>query len=332
MWRDGHYLQSWEWGDFQATQDRSPERLFLVHEREPTNPVGGIQVLWRYLRAGWRIGYAPKGPWVVEGSYPGEAPVINKAFAGVLRAYLRRQRVVRVRCEPTWSDSHRATSCLVLAGLREAESDIQPKHTIRVSLSADVDAILASMESKTRYNIRLASRRGVVIREGRTESDVASFLHLHRLTVARDCYAAHTSAYLQSFLSLRSANVHLLLASVDNEDVAALVLVIWGREALYLYGASGNHHRQDMPNHLLQWEGICRAKAAGCLTYDLWGVSPPNATDDTKFGLYKFKHGFGAYHVWTGCWDMPTSHLYPFLRLTEHLRLQARRKRGAARL
>jgi lipid II:glycine glycyltransferase (peptidoglycan interpeptide bridge formation enzyme) len=65
-------------------------------------------------------------------------------------------------------------------------------------------------------------------------------------------------------------------------------------------------HREKMPNALLQWQAICRAKAAGCTVYDLWGAPDEFSEEDPMWGVYRFKEGLGAQVVRTlGAWDYP---------------------------
>ncbi len=283
-----------------------------------TMPVAAVQILWRSWPGGLRTGYAPKGPFVCSGG--DNRRIFSASIIPSLLHQFGDVRTPQLRIEPPITDSHRLSLSFGRSGARRAIHHIQPQHTVLVDLQPPEDEILRRMESKTRYNIRLAQRRGVIIREGTGDSDVDTFLNLHEETVERDAYHAHGRDYLRRFLTRFGNAATLYLASVAGEDVAGIVVVIHGGDAIYLYGASGNRHRQHMPNYLLQWEAMRRAKHAGCKTYDMWGTSPPGAVDDAKFGLYRFKHGFGQYRVWTGCWDIPTAFWYPLYRLAEKTR------------
>jgi peptidoglycan pentaglycine glycine transferase (the first glycine) len=170
------------------------------------------------------------------------------------------------------------------------------------------------MKSKTRYNVRLAGRKGVVVREA-SEADLPAFHALMAITAARDRFGVHTPAYYEAAyrLFVPQDRARLLLAEVEGEPVAALMVFALPPRAWYFYGASGDAHRNKMPTYLLQWEAMRWARSLGCTAYDLWGV--PDADEDRLeaefkgradglWGVYRFKRGFGGRLVRSvGAWD-----------------------------
>jgi lipid II:glycine glycyltransferase (peptidoglycan interpeptide bridge formation enzyme) len=163
------------------------------------------------------------------------------------------------------------------------------------------------MKSKWRYNIRLAERRGVQIRDG-TAADLPEFYDMYAETAARDGFLVRPQAYYmdvwQQFMT--AGRAALLLASVEDEVVAGLILFIFGRTAWYMYGASTGQARNLMPNHALQWAAICRARARGCRRYDMWGAPDEFNESDRMWGVYRFKQGFGGQVVQgLGAFDYP---------------------------
>ena len=102
-----------------------------------------------------------------------------------------------------------------------------------------------------------------------------------------------------------------LIAEVDGAPVAAVFIFYFARRAFYLYGMSREAHREKMPNYLLQWEAMKRAKARGCTSYDLWGAPDEFNESDSMWGVYRFKEGLGGQVVRTlGAWDFPTSRFW----------------------
>ncbi len=178
-------------------------------------------------------------------------------------------------------------------------------------LTRDEETLLAAMKPKWRYNIRLAERRGVVVRAG-TQADLPVFYALYRETGRRDGFLVRPFEYYRTIWERFMAQglAHLLLAEVEGQPVAGLILFRFGPTAWYFYGASGNQGRELMPNHALQWAAMRWAKAAGCSRYDWWGA--PDVLDETDpmWGVYRFKQGFGGEFVpHIGAWDYPTSRL-----------------------
>jgi len=257
--------------------------------------------------------YVPKGP-VVNRSGPIRSSA--SALLSALHDSCRRNRAISLKIEPEWEDSTEAREWLKLQGFVPSEQTIQPRRTVIINLAANQESILAQMKAKTRYNIRLAERRGVAVHQG-TEKDLATFYQLLQITGQRAGFGIHTQAYyIQAWkLFAPQQSVALFLAQFEGETIAAIMVFTWGRKAWYMYGASSNKGRRHMPNHLLQWEAMCWAKTRGCKTYDLWGIPDMDESaigTDTKQGtlstglggLYRFKCGFGGQKVrYVGAYD-----------------------------
>jgi lipid II:glycine glycyltransferase (peptidoglycan interpeptide bridge formation enzyme) len=158
------------------------------------------------------------------------------------------------------------------------------------------------MKQKTRYNIRLAQRKGVVVRQ---TSDIDTFYKLMEVTSKRDAFGVHSKAYYERALDLfsPSGNCVLLCAEFDEQPLAGIMVFAYGSRAWYFYGASSNLHRHLMPTYLLQWKAMQWARNQGCTEYDLWGV--PDEDEETLeknfmerrddlWGVYRFKRGFGG--------------------------------------
>jgi peptidoglycan pentaglycine glycine transferase (the first glycine) len=158
------------------------------------------------------------------------------------------------------------------------------------------------MKPKCRYNIRLAEKKGVIVR---ASDDIAAFHEMIRHTGVRDRFEVHAEDYYRRAYGLfqPSGMCELLTATYVNRPLAALMVFARGRRAWYVYGASTDEERSRMPNYLLQWEAMRWAKNRGCEEYDLWGVPDEEETEleasfetrqDGLWGVYRFKRGFGG--------------------------------------
>lgn len=303
--RGGHLLQSAAWGELKARFGWSALRLAL--ERDGAL-VAGAQMLFRRLPLGLRLAYVPRGPV----ANPQDRDTLA-ALLDALRAAARARGAFALKLEPDWEADASLEAWLAARGFLPSAS-VQPRATIHVDLTRDLDTILAQMKPKWRYNIRLAERKGVTVREGSAD-DMAMFYQLLRVTSARDAFAIHSEDYYRAALDLFTARdcARLFVAEYEREPLAAIFVTApakpalsvaegsagsstFGGEAIYLYGASSNAHRERMPNHALHWAAIQWAKARGCARYDLWGVAATaevNA-DSLTHGLYQFKQGFGG--------------------------------------
>ncbi len=189
---------------------------------------------------------------------------------------------------------------------------IQFKNTVILNLDGSEDDWLARMKQKTRYNIRLAQKKGVTVRQIGID-ELPLFYRMYAETSLRDGFAIRSENYYcrvwQSFIQQNMAAG--LVAEVDGDPIAGLMLFYFAGRAWYLYGMSTEKHRERMPNYLLQWEAMRLAKEKGCRVYDLWGAPDVFNETDSMWGVYRFKEGLGGEVMKTiGAWDF-TPH--PFL-------------------
>ena len=308
---NGHLLQSWAWGRLKSRFGWTPVQLHTEY--------AAAQVLFRKLPLGYSVAYIPKGPLV---NWKNSQQC--EALLELVDAEARKRKAVFLKIEPDLNEVDDdspptaelftpATSILTERGFIAADT-IQPQSSIIVDISGSEDDILAAMKQKTRYNIRLATKRGVTTRQG-TEADLAIFYSLTQLTAKRDGFGVHASAYYQTAMQLFDATrCALLLAEFEGEPLAALMAFRQGATAYYFYGASSNAYRKLMPAYLLQWEAMRWAKAQGCTHYDLWGIPTANkdtleaefsSRSDGLWGVYRFKRGFGGQVVHSlGAFDL----------------------------
>lgn len=218
--------------------------------------------------------------------------------------------------------------------------DIQPPDTSIIDLTLTEDEILSNMHSKWRYNIRLSEKKGVVIHKY-TRNDVNlskkidRFYELTKETNARDGNSSHAKSYYLDLISRSAKNLEsnnaedkesplitLYIAEHEGEEIASIMTLFSKDEAIYLYGASSNHKRNLMPNHLLQWTAMKDAKNYGSKCYDFYGMSPEGKDEKHPMhGLYMFKSNFGGQNIHrTGSWDVPTKWIYFPYSFAEKLR------------
>ena len=196
---------------------------------------------------------------------------------------------------------------LKTGGWRFSNEQVQMRNTMLIDLRKSEEHLLADMKQKTRYNLRLAERKGVRVRRGGS-ADFSSLYSMYAETSARDSFVIRSEEYYRTVWdSFFEAGILLpLVAEVEDQAVAGLMLFIFGSQSWYLYGMSRSMARDWMPNYLLQWEAIKASQAAGCEVYDLWGAPDEFNDSDPMWGVYRFKHGLGAYPVrHIGAWDLP---------------------------
>ncbi len=315
-----HLLQSWEWGALKEKYGWKAERMVWCTSAQ--QPIAAAQILCRHVRLpGLAIRlsvlYCPKGPildWADSS--------LRLRVIGDLKRMADHQAAILLKIDPNIPTSQVTTSAegkdnnainldiaqeLARNGWRESAEQIQFRNTMILDLTPAESDILAAMKQKTRYNIRLASRRGVRIRQGDVE-DIDVLYRMYAETSLRDGFTIRNPAYYRDLWSsfIKANLAQPFIAEVDGDISAALIAFQFGETAYYLFGMSRSIHREKMPNHLLQWEAIRWAKSQGCKIYDFWGAPDHFDPKDPMWGVYRFKQGFGAQVFHTiGAWDYP---------------------------
>jgi peptidoglycan pentaglycine glycine transferase (the first glycine) len=291
-----HLLQTKSWGDFKASFGWRIHRLITEQY--------GAQILIRSLGLGYSFAYLPKGPLVPNSV--GDPPEINDQVWEVLIPEIdtlcKQANAILIKVEPDIFEASDLERTPSPTGFVTSHHAIQPQRTLIVSLQDSEEEILGRMKQKTRYNIRLSLKRGVIVRPS---SDLDLFHKLMMVTGQRDEFGVHSRHYYQRAYELFSprGECELFVAEFERQPLAALMVFARGKRAWYFYGASADEHRDHMPNYLLQWEAMRWARRQGCLTYDLWGAPDFDLeTLENSFlkrreglwGVYRFKRGFGG--------------------------------------
>ncbi|MCX6741317.1 MAG: peptidoglycan bridge formation glycyltransferase FemA/FemB family protein [Candidatus Parcubacteria bacterium] len=297
------FSQSWAWAEFQKRVGR---QCFFIKNQ------AGQALLIKYpLPLDQNYLYAPRGP--ILDSWQKESFL---SFLPDVRNLAAKEKSIFWRFDPPilsdfctngaresgtkWS-ARRIRQLDGEAGLPIVKNchqvaDVQPPQTIILDLLVSEEEMLSKMHYKTRYNIRLAERHQIKIREGRPE-EIEHFIRLLSQTSERDDFRPHPANYYRQMLIVPSSDVRdfslkLLLAEYQGKILVANLVVFFGDTVIYLHGASADEYKSLMAPHLLQWETIKMAKARGYHYYDFWGI------DEKKWpGVTRFKRGFAGQEV-----------------------------------
>jgi peptidoglycan pentaglycine glycine transferase (the first glycine) len=280
-----HIMQLAGWGKLKSHFGWKPFRV--------ANDKAGAQILFRKLPFNFSIAYIPKGP--LGSDWPELWPEIDQLC--------HKQHAIFLQVEPdAFEPSADLPQAAWLEGFKVETDTIQPRRTSLIDLTCTEEEILAAMKQKTRYNIRLAEKKGVSVH---LSDDIASFHRVSQVTAKRDGFFVHSQDYYQKAFEYYAEGEHVTLfeAHLDSQPLAYLMLFINGERAWYFYGASDDAYRNLMPAYLLQWEAMRYAKARGAKVYDLWGIPDEDeqtlednftSRADGLWGVYRFKRGFNG--------------------------------------
>ncbi len=311
---------------------------FKVRNRDIYEGVGGFSctnadfiLFFQYLNQEDYLAYVPYGP-EVEPSENNQGAFLEE-LSEILKSYLPKN-CIALRYDLNW-ESHwckeedfdedgtwiglpksefqeiKLNYGTCNRNLRKANTNILPANTIVLDLTQKESDLLQRMKPKTRYNIKLALRKGVEVRSMGIEG-LKIWYDLYHETALRNGMFINDYLYFETMFASKmegednEVKVQLLVAYYDGIPLSAMFLVLSSYRATYLYGASSSQMRNVMSTYALQWKAIQIAKANNCFEYDMFGIAPSPNPSHPMYGLYKFKQGFGGeiYHQ-LGCWDYP---------------------------
>jgi peptidoglycan pentaglycine glycine transferase (the first glycine) len=310
------FLQTEEWSRIKAPVGWQPE--WKTWPGSDGQPEAAAMLLYRSpSRLPVSIAYVPRGP-LVDWSNPQQyQSVLNDLIQSA-----RERKSIFIKIDPaipvgrgipgTPSDVSEPVGMevqdyLINNGWLFSQDQIQFRNTVEIDLFPSEETMLMRMHPKTRYNIRLAERKGVQVTEA-SQGDWQAVYRLYAETAARDGFIIRPWEYYERVWRILTENrmATCLKAEIDGMLTGAIWVVSFGKKAHYLYGMSSSQHRDFMPNHLLQWRGIQLAKSQGRSTYDMWGAPNEFTEEDSLTGVFRFKQGFGGEVVRTlGAWDYP---------------------------
>ena len=289
-----HFQQSWEWGELASDLGGNAVRLAAVRG---SAVVGAMQIFVNGSGfPGRTLLYVPRGPALLESSAQVLGPLLDAA-----RAVGMERRSLGIRLEPNVPQRDDCLRQLLTSfGFHPSYPPSQPRSSWMLDISASHDELLAQMKSKTRYNIRLAARKGVEVSRA-TLDDLSELYDLYLETAQRDDLFVHPESLYRRMFDLfeRANRFAMIFARHNGRLIAAVTLIHMGDTCWYLHGASSNEHRNLMATYLLQWEGIKCAKSWGCRLYDFRAVPDLLREDQDMYGVYRFKEGFGGHHFTT---------------------------------
>jgi len=321
----GHPLQSWEWGTFRAKTGLQVERIGFFEKGVLKR---GVQATFHEIPVlGKTAGYVPKG------FMPDEEQLSALTQIG------KDHKALFVKLEPNISEpvttvsAHHAIADFLLKNNAKPGRPLFTKYTYILDLDKPEDELFANLESKTRYNVNLAYKKGVRIFEDTSKEGMEQYIKILEATTQRQGFYAHGPAYFRTMWETlgQSGMVRIFHATYNDEVLVTWVMFVFNGTLYYPYGASLRIHRDVMASNLMMWEMIRFGKSIGCTKFDMWGSLGPDP--DKKhpwYGFHKFKKGYGGVlHETLGTYDLVVdSRFYGLFRLAENMRWKYLRLRA----
>ena len=286
-----HPVQTWEWGDFQISQGHTVYRLGVFDKKDKI--VSAFSVSFHKIpKTKFSIGTILRGPDITDDILD-EVTKIAKT-----------ENAIFVKFEPNVINKKLGH----FRNLKKSPKVAFYPHTFLVDLTKTETQLLEDMHPKTRYNIRVANRYGVEVKEETNDKGFEIYLKLLMATTKRQGFYLHNEKYHRDlWKKLKNTKmIHIMLASYQKETLSAVMIFKLKDQLFYPYGASLHTNRQVMAQNLLMWEVIKLGKELKCKTFDMWGCLGPNAKETKNgFGFHRFKQGYGGQLVeYVGTYDL----------------------------
>ena len=248
--------------------------------------------------------YIPRGPLIDFND--------NKAvdeFISAVKAEGKKHGALFLRIDPEADENNASVlSLLKEQGFIKAKKQVQPRSTYILDLTKDENEIVKGFEPKFRYNIKVAEKHGVTVKDRDDEAAIDEFYDIYKVTSSRQTFIIHPLSYYKKIYEvlIKKGMGRVFTAYSGEVPIASVIVFIFGKRVWYMYGASSNEYRNIMPNNLIHMNVIKWARNMGAEEYDLWGIPSNPKEGHPLWGVYRFKKGFGAQlHKFIGAYDLP---------------------------
>lgn len=297
-----HVIQSWEWGEFRKSLGL-PLLRYGIYEQSSKSSISKKGKLSKAFQltlhkipfTNQYVGYLPKGP------------IPDKELSEALEIIGRKHHCAFIKIEPNIISTNKPYT--IFPTFLPSPKPLFTKYNFILDLTKSEEELLKNMHPKTRYNIRLAQRKGVVVEEREDDKAFEIFLKLHFDTTQRQGFHSHNASYHRKlWQQLKSAGMaRVLIGFYHKKPLSAWLLFNFQDTLYYPFGASSMEHKEVMANNLVAWEAIRLGKKLGLKEFDMWGAahSPDPDSSDPFYGFHTFKKGYGGKLVeYIGTFDL----------------------------
>ncbi len=286
-------VQSWEWGESKKQLGIEVIRVgkFVDDDLKHTYQVTFHKIPY----TNFTVGYLPRS------EFPSEEVL------QFLQNYAKKRKTIFIKIEPYEKKSEVKIDLSTVSHLKKSSHPLFPSWTQMLNILKSEDILFNNLKSKTRYNIRLAQKKGVVVKEESTDTGFEIFSKLYFDTTKRQNYHGHDKQYHKVVWDCMKKNIaHILIAYYENIPLAAYELFHFNDNFYYPYGGTSVLHRNLMASNLLMWEAILLGKKLGAKKFDMWGSLPPAYDEKSPWsGFTRFKEGYGTEFVkFIGSYDL----------------------------
>lgn len=287
---EANFLHSWGWGEFLQKINHKIVRIGFFNQDKL---VGAVLFIVEDARRG-RYGVVPAGPII---DWPNKK-LVETVFS-TIRELGAQNKCAFVRVRPQLVSDSKEVSYFKEFGFKPAPMHLHAELTWQLDLTQTEDEILAGMRKNTRYEIRQAKKKGIIVKRSQDPASIDRFYEIQLETAQRHGFVPFSKTYLKEQFKVFAArdNVVLFEAYSGDKLLSQAYIIFYGQEAAYHFGTSTDENRNLPGAYAAQWEAIKEAKKRGMSRYNFWGVTEVDQTKHRFYGVSVFKRGFGGEEV-----------------------------------
>jgi lipid II:glycine glycyltransferase (peptidoglycan interpeptide bridge formation enzyme) len=285
LYPEANFLQSPEYGKMnEILGDKVIQQEFAK-----TKKPGYAQMIVRNAKRG-RYLEIPCGP-LLDWS---NTATVKRAFSEIQKI-AKREKCVFVRVRPQLFATRQNLDLLAGMGLKKSPMHLAAEHTVIINLAKSEDDILAGMRRQTRYEVRQATKRGIIVEKNDSEAIFREFHAVQAETARRQKFVPPSLKVLLAEREAFAGNIMIYVAkTAEGEPIAYGLIIKNGREADYYEAASTPLNRKLPGAYALLWQAIKDLKKEGYERFNLWGIAPAGQPHHRYAGVTTFKTGFGG--------------------------------------
>lgn len=284
---EANFLHSWNWGQFHQNLG---QQIYRVGYYQGNNLVGVMSsIVEKAKRAIYLT--VPGGPLI-----DWNDTEVTTSFGNEIVSQAQRYGCSFVRVRPQILETAGNAALFKNLRFKWAPMHLHAELTHQLDLTLSEEELLARMRKATRYEVRQAQKLGIEVKMG---GDIGEFYDLQMETAKRQRFVPFSKNFLEEQFKVFATDDQAVLytARLNQTKLAQAMVIFYGAEADYHYGASALEGRQYPGAYLIQWEAIKEAKRRGMKRYNFWGVAPEGETAHRFYGVSVFKRGFGGQDV-----------------------------------
>lgn len=317
------FLQSYSWGIFQLKLNKN---VFYLGIFDNDRQVGSVLMVKEKAKRGSYLTIAG-GPTIDWNNEDYSAKIFD-FLSRELKIFAKKQNCLFIRMRPQALDSISVRKMVEKKGWMKSPMHLTADLTLELNLEESEESILSQMRKNTRYEIRQADKRQIIVKKSQNIGDIKEFNYHQQTLAKKHGFIPFSETFLLEQFKIFAENDQAVLfkSYLDDKLLASAFVIFYNQEAIYHYGISTSHNDRQPGSYACQWEAIKEAKHRGLKSYNFWGIAPKENLDHRFAGVSLFKRGFGGEEVqYLIAHDLPASNLYFFVKFFELFRRKLRK-------